>query len=320
MEGKPSEGYAKILEMMKSTKSVKPEDNIVNEENIVQKREESLQMMTAMMATNKDVFDEHIKLCKITDFELQVAKGAYIKVFVIRPNSLPKEGNPCEIHAHGGGAVMLDAEMFNGLCAVWAVQKGCVVFNVNYRKGPETKCPGGQQDFVKAIEHVHGNAMSYGVNKDQILASGVSGGGWICLGACNLLAKADKAHMVKAQFLWTPMISNETAKCTTEEIKPYESGVDGITPTYKLLSTDYDNQQNDDQLFPGRMSDALLKKVPPFAIFTSEFDFLRRDSLALAERGKKAGKLLDISDIPGAGHGLMGEDSKSDSFKMFNAD
>jgi len=47
--------------------------------------------------------------------------------------------------------------------------------------------------------------------------------------------------------------------------------------------------------------------LPPFAIFTSEFDFLKRDCLALAARGKKAGKLLDMSMIPGAGHALMME-------------
>jgi hypothetical protein len=57
----------------------------------------------------------------------------------------------------------------------------------------------------------------------------------------NLLAKADKAHMVKAQFLWTPMISNETAKCTPEQIESYEMGVNGMTGTFKLLATDYDN-------------------------------------------------------------------------------
>lgn len=107
------------------------------------------------MAPCKDYFDGYLKQCDISDFDLEVAPGTSIKVFVIRPNSLPKEGNACEIHAHGGGAIMLNAEMFNGMLAVWAVENGSVLFNVDYRLGPETKCPGGQEDFVKAIEHVH---------------------------------------------------------------------------------------------------------------------------------------------------------------------
>jgi len=52
------------------------------------------------------------------------------------------------------------------------------------------------------------------------------------------------------------------------------------------------------------MPDEQLRKLPPFVIFTSEFDFLRRDCLALAAKGKRIGKLLDMSDIPGAGHAL----------------
>ena len=102
------------------------------------------------------------------------------------------------------------------------------------------------------------------------------------------------------------MVSNETAKerCTAEDIKPYEMGLDGTSAMFRLLGTDYDNQLDDQQLFPGRMPDEQLRKLPPFVIFTSEFDFLRRDCLALAAKGKRIGKLLDMSDIPEAGHAL----------------
>jgi len=39
------------------------------------------------------------------------------------------------------------------------------------------------------------------------------------------------------------MVSNETAKerCTAEDIKPYEMVLDGTTPPFRLLGTDYDN-------------------------------------------------------------------------------
>jgi hypothetical protein len=43
--------------------------------------------------------------------------------------------------------------------------------------------------------------------------------------------------------------------------------------------------------------------VPPFAVWTSEFDFYLRDNKRIAEMGKKHGKLLDISIMPGVVHG-----------------
>ena len=68
------------------------------------------------------------------------------------------------------------------------------------------------------------------------------------------------------------------------------------------------------------MPDDMLKKLPPFAVFVSEFDFLAKDGRVFAERGKKVGKLLDISDLPSAGHGLEGEPNDSETMKLFWAD
>ena len=76
---------------------------------------------------------------------------------------------------------------------------------------------------------------------------------------------------------------------------------------YQLLGRDFVSEQSNDQLFPGRCSDDLLSKVPPFAIWTSEFDYLQRDNLRLAERGKRVGRLLDISMMPGVYHGYMNQ-------------
>jgi len=56
-------------------------------------------------------------------------------------------------------------------------------------------------------------------------------------------------------------------------------------------------------LYPGRITDEFMKKIPPFAVWTSEFDGMRRDNLKIAERGKAVGKLLDLSNMPGVLHG-----------------
>ena len=47
----------------------------------------------------------------------------------------------------------------------------------------------------------------------------------------------------------------------------------------------------------------LCKQLPPTAVFTSEFDFLRGDALLFAEKLEKAGKLLGLQDMPGGSHG-----------------
>jgi len=44
-------------------------------------------------------------------------------VFCIKPKDLPKDGNACEIHAHGGAAVLGHAEMYNKAMAEHACKK-----------------------------------------------------------------------------------------------------------------------------------------------------------------------------------------------------
>jgi len=120
-----------------------PESMIMTPETIAQRRIEVNAMIERDCAPYGPYCMEFVKQCTYSEIELKVGDGATITIYSYRPKSLPKEGNACEIHAHGGGAIMCDAKMINEQIALWAVQKGCVYFNVNYRKGPETKCPGG---------------------------------------------------------------------------------------------------------------------------------------------------------------------------------
>lgn len=129
----------------------------MNIDTIAKKREEDVSMVQMMFNEEAAYFDPIVAKCNISEFELLV-EGGTIKVFVIKPKDLPKENNACEVHAHGGCAYLGYAELYNAMMAEHAVKKKCVLFNIDYRKGPEVKCPGGQQDYATAIEHVYNNA------------------------------------------------------------------------------------------------------------------------------------------------------------------
>ena len=88
---------------------------------------------------------------------------------------------------------------------------------------------------------------------------------------------------------------------------------------YKLHTTEatFDSQINDDQLYPGKVSDELLKKYPPTVVWTSEFDMLRRDNEKFAKRLQKVGKLVDIAIMPGVMHGYHNFNFASQENKWF---
>ena len=56
------------------------------------------------------------------------------------------------VYAHGGGCVVGRAEEYQPFTAALAVESECVVFSVEYRLAPETKCPDNVMDFYEALK------------------------------------------------------------------------------------------------------------------------------------------------------------------------
>ena len=215
---------------------------------------------------------------------------------------------------------MFTAKYSNQFMYKTAVEFKCIIFHVEYRKGPdgypyenvEFNFPAGQEDGSAVIRYVYHNASDLGVDKTRICIGGVSGGGWISLGASYLLYKSGDIHMVKLQWLDTPMISNQLPLTPVDELAEWEKGmaVGDLYAVYKLLAAKdkpFEEQMNDLNLFPGNIPVNILKELPPMVLTTSEFDFLRRDSLHLKRKLEQAGKLVAWCDMPGVVHGYQAD-------------
>lgn len=136
--------------------------------------------------------------------------GTQIKMLIHRPKSLESQSAPAYFYAHGGGAFSLSADIWAPCMNYTAVKLNCVVFNIDYRKGPEVKAPTGQQDYLDAVNYVLANPAKYGIDPAKNCLAGCSGGGWIIVGAANLLAKANDLGKIKALFIHTGMLLDAT--------------------------------------------------------------------------------------------------------------
>lgn len=123
-------------------------------------------MVDYICTANKEFLDPKKALVNISEFEIDTEKGVQIKIFMIKPIDLPKDNNPAYIYAHGGAGIMFDAASNNDLMSHTALNLNCVVFNVDYRLGPEAKAPKGQMDMVAAVRHISKNASKYGVDNN----------------------------------------------------------------------------------------------------------------------------------------------------------
>lgn len=218
MYGKFCPSEQQFADMLKQhNESQSAEDREMRPDNIQAKRDEMHHMIEGLLEQRKELIGGATSKCDNTPLSVTSKDGAVIKVYMIRPKALTDKKAPAFIFARGGGACVSEAEEMNEILCISALNMNCVVFNVGFRNGPECKCPGGQEDMRAAILDAHKNADQYGIDKTRIVIGGVSGGGWICLGAANLMVKSGEISKVRAMFLDTPMITNELGKIPKEK-------------------------------------------------------------------------------------------------------
>ena len=74
---------------------------------------------------------------------------------------------------------MCTADIYKTPLSIHAEACGIVIFSVDYRLAPETKCPKNVLDFYCALRYIVDNAESLGVDPGRLAMGGESGGGYI---------------------------------------------------------------------------------------------------------------------------------------------
>ena len=268
----------------------------------------------------RDIMESHTKpifahpileksVNEVTEKEIKVLThhdGNYsVPVYVYTPKKFVGDGkkHAAYVYAHGGGCVGLNARLYKSLLCHYAVECNVVVFNVEYRLAPETKCPNNVKDFYEVIKYVHHNAAKLEVDPKKIVIGGESGGGYVCLGSMVMLAQQNEANLVKLAIPAIPMVDDYPFSDPASMTKEEKENNSGMRKIWKLVAADFEAQKNDPLLFPGKASDELLEKFPPTIIEEAEFDMFITEATRLAYRLRRAGRLLELIVIPGGKHG-----------------
>ena len=229
-------------------------------------------------------------------------EGGQIDILVTK-NTQVEGKQPAFLFAHSGGGCIGSAAQENWYAQRCSQDFGCTVFNVDYRLAPEHKCPTGALDFVAAVKHVMAHAAELDIDDSRIVIGGISGGSMVALAAAYHMAKQGEAGKIKAQFLRCPQLSDELKAVSHDQWNDYEAIQGGQTAEFHRALAAGEPSPTDFYLVPGRMPLDELRQCPPTVVFTSEFDYLRRDAIAFIARLKEAGRLLDYYSHPGGIHG-----------------
>lgn len=190
---------------------------------------------------------------------------------------------PGLIYFHGGGLVAGSLDTHDPICRALANASGCRVFSVAYRLGPEHRFPAAVEDGCAAVAWVNLHAAQLRADPQRLGICGDSAGATLAAVICQLLAPSPLAF----QFLLCPIMD---FAAETHSRREFAQGylVDRQTLEHDLkhyLGADTDPA--DPRVSPLRVAE--VATLPPTIIHTAEYDPLRDEGQAYAQRLQAAG-------------------------------
>jgi acetyl esterase len=211
-------------------------------------------------------------------------------------------GRPILVWYHGGGFVIGDLETADRTCRKLAKGTGAVVVSVDYRLAPEHPFPASPDDCAAALQWIVDHAGELGGDSARIAVGGDSAGG--NLAAVTALAARDSGIALRHQLLVYPVTDCTMSSSSYEENgEGYLLTADGMEWFIShYLSGGGDAK--DPRVSPLYADD--VSGTAPAVVITAEFDPLRDEGEAYAERLRDAGVDVELHRFDGQIHGFFG--------------
>ena len=236
--------------------------------------------------------------------------GGAIPVRIYQPSST--EPLPIVVFFHGGGWVIGDLETHDGLGHTLASGVPAVVISVDYRLAPEHPFPAAVDDCEAVTTWAAEHASELGGDAARLAVAGDSAGGNLAA-VVSRRARDAGGPAIAFQLLVYPVTD---ATCSSAS---YRENADGYLLTADSMRWFLDHYLGADRQDKERLADVSplhtddLQGLPPALVVTAEFDPLRDEGEAFAERLKAAGVEVEVSRYAGMIHGFWAMDAVFDS-------
>lgn len=209
---------------------------------------------------------------------------------------------PSLVFYHGGGWVIGDLDTVDVPCRLLANRANCVVVSVDYRLAPEHKFPAAADDAYAAAKWVVENGPSIQVDSSRVAVGGDSAGGNLAA-VVSLMARDKNEISLAYQLLIYPVTNH------SYETVSYGDNADGYLLTKDSMIWFWDHYLRDAEDGKNPYASPLqaedLSGLPPALVITAEFDPLRDEGEAYAQRLKEAGVQVEDTRYNGMIHGFF---------------
>jgi acetyl esterase/lipase len=241
----------------------------------------------------------------IRDVSVPGLHGApHFRVRVYTPTG--HEGKlPGVLFLHGGAFLLGLVDFFESQTIRIAAEVGTVVVSVDYRVAPEDPFPAGMEDCYAALEWMVEHADELGVDPQRIAIAGESAGANLAA-AVALAARDGDGPKLIMQYLGVPVLDD---RLETPSMNTFADTPGFNRHMAELMWDNYlggmEMRRSDNvspYAAPARAED--LAGLPPTYMALAEFDPLRDEGFAYAQRLINAGVPTELRHFPGASHGV----------------
>jgi len=198
----------------------------------------------------------------------------------------PGEPLPGLIYFHGGGLVAGSLDTHDPICRSLANASGCRVLSLDYRLAPEHPFPAAVEDGCAATAWIAAHAGALGVDPQRLGVCGDSAGATLAAVVCQAVSSAPHPPLA-FQFLLCP-ITDFAADSPSRRAFGHGYLVDHETLEHDLkYYLPSRIERADPRVSPLRALS--VAGLPPTAVHTAEFDPLRDEGQAYAEKLTAAG-------------------------------
>ncbi|MET1084801.1 MAG: alpha/beta hydrolase [Burkholderiales bacterium] len=219
-----------------------------------------------------------------------------VRVYTPRASRTPL---PVLVWLHGGGHVVGNIDSYDALCRQLALQADCLVVSVEYCLAPEHKFPAGVEDGFAALTWVGHHAVEIGGDPERIAIGGDSGGGNLAA-VCVILARDAGFPKLAFQLLVYPRTA------AWEDSASHREFAEGYLLTRETIlwfhnhCLNSDEDRKDWRWAPLDCPD--LSRLPPALVIVGEYDPLRDEGIAYAERMRREGNTVELTNYAGMVH------------------
>ncbi len=192
---------------------------------------------------------------------------------------------PVVVYFHGGGFVLGTLATHDHICRKLALESGLAILAVDYRLAPEHGYPAAIDDAYETVRYVAEHGAILGVDGARLAVAGDSAGGNLAAVAC-LMARDRGGPTVAHQLLIYPVTD---AACEAPSYDVYGKGFTLTADLMRSMWRLYLRGADPSEPYASPLRAPSLERLPSATVITAEYDALRDEGIAYADRLRQSG-------------------------------